>query len=93
MNVGILSLTLDVGDAMTLKDKRRLVKSLKDRLSHRFNISVAEVGSLDRIRTAELGVAMVSNDVQHVSAALSQVVNYVQNDSELVLEHYSIEVV
>jgi uncharacterized protein len=93
MHVGILSLTLSINDAMTLKDKRRLVKSLKDRLSHRFNISVAEVGSLDRIRTGELGVAMVSNDVAHVNAALDQVVNYVRNDADLVLDDYSIEVV
>ncbi|MEO6437157.1 MAG: DUF503 family protein, partial [Tepidisphaeraceae bacterium] len=43
MIVGILRLDLSIDDAFTLKDKRSAVKSLKDRLSHRFNVSVAEV--------------------------------------------------
>jgi len=93
MHVGILTLTLSIHDAMTLKDKRRAVKSLKDRLSHRFNISIAEVGSLDLVRTAELGVAMVSNDSAHVNGALDQVVNYVRNDAVIVLDDYSIEMI
>lgn len=91
MVVGIVRFELTVPDAMTLKDKRRAVKSLKDRVSHRFNVSVAEVGSLDLIRTAEVGVAMVSNDQSHVNAALDQLVNYVRNDPNVILDEYQME--
>jgi uncharacterized protein len=93
MIVGILRLDLSIDDAMTLKDKRRAVKSLKDRLSHKFNVSVAEVDALDRIRTAILGVAMVSNDQSHVNAALDQVVNYVRMDPRVVLDEFEMEFV
>lgn len=93
MVVGILRLDLSIDDAMTLKDKRQAVKSLKDRLSHRFNVSVAEVAALDLIRTAVLGVAMVSNDHGHVNGALDQVVNYVRNDPKVVLDSFDMEFV
>lgn len=93
MVVGILRLDLSIDDAMTLKDKRQAVKSLKDRLSHRFNVSVAEVEALDLIRTAVLGVAMVSNDHSHVNGALDQIVNYVRNDPKVVMDSFEMEFV
>ena len=50
MQVGLLQLRILVPDAMSLKDKRRAVKSLKDRIGNRFNVSVAETGLLDSLR-------------------------------------------
>ncbi len=93
MYTGILRLDFSIPGAMTLKDKRRAVKSLKDRLSHRFNISVAETDSLDAIRSAVLGVAMVSNDQAHVNAALDQVINYARNDPDMILDEYDMHFV
>jgi uncharacterized protein YlxP (DUF503 family) len=93
MYTGILRLEVTIPDAMTLKDKRRAVKSVKDRISHRFNVSVAEVDALDLLRSAVIGVAMVSNDQSHVNGALDQVVNYVRNDPNVILDHYEMEFV
>ena len=59
MTVGVLQLELSIADAMSLKDKRRVVKSLKDRIAHGHNVSIAEVGALDEHRRSILGVAMV----------------------------------
>jgi uncharacterized protein len=73
--VGVLHLELMVGDAMTLKDKRRVIKSFKDRLRARHNVSVAEVDFLDNCRRASLAVAMVGNDGRYVEGALQQVAN------------------
>jgi uncharacterized protein len=81
MVVGTLSLKLAIYDARSLKDKRRVVKSLTDRLRDRFNVSVAEVGSLDRWQQAELGVALVANDGGFVESALAKVVDYVRQDT------------
>jgi uncharacterized protein len=58
MVIGVLQLGMVigvVGDAMSLKDKRRVIKSLKDRLMPGRNISVAEVGALDEHRRSDLG--------------------------------------
>ena len=81
MVVGTLNLKLAIFGAYSLKDKRRVVNSLKDRLKSRFNVSVAEVGSLDRWQQAELGVALVANDGQFVQTALDKLVEYVRQDT------------
>jgi hypothetical protein len=91
MVVGVLQLELGVGDAMSLKDKRRVIKSLKDRLTHGHNVSVAEVGALDQHRTAILGLAMVSNDTRYVQGALSKLVDFVRTVPSVDLIDYQID--
>ena len=91
MHVGVLQLELSITDAMSLKDKRRVVLSLKDRIAHGHNVSIAEVGALDEHRRSILGVAMVSNDSRYVEGALSKLVDYVRLDPGAVLQDYQIE--
>ena len=74
MIVGSLRVRLLVREARSLKDKRQVVQSVKDRLRDRFNVSVAEVEALDHRQLAVLGVAMVSNEAGHVKAAFEQIV-------------------
>lgn len=93
MQVGLLQLRILVPDAMSLKDKRRAVKSLKDRIAHRFNVSVAEVGLLDSLRQSELGVALVTNDSTFAESCLSKIVNLVRATVKLELLDYYIEVI
>lgn len=91
MIVGLLELQVSVFDAMTLKDKRRVIKSLKDRIKNKFNVSIAEVGYSESIRTSILGVAMVANDRRFVDSVLSKVVEFVRRVPQLSLIDYSIE--
>jgi hypothetical protein len=91
MTVGTVILRLAIFEAASLKDKRRVVKSLKDRLRSRFNVSVAEVGSLEVRQRAEIGVAMVSNDSQHVASKLDKLVSYVRKDAVASLVDHEIE--
>jgi len=91
MQVGVLELQVSVFDAMTLKDKRRVIKSLKDRLGNTFNVSVAEVAFQDRIRTSTLGVAMVANDRRFLDSALSKIVEFVRKIPQLSLIDYTID--
>ena len=93
MQVGLLQLRILVPDAMSLKDKRRAVKSLKDRIAHRFNVSVAEVGMLDVLRQSEIGVALVTNDSNFAESCLSKIVNLVRATVKLELLDYTIEVI
>ncbi|MCF7958523.1 MAG: DUF503 domain-containing protein [Phycisphaerae bacterium] len=91
MIIGVLSLEVSIFDAMTLKDKRRVIKSLKDRLGNTFNVSVAEVGYNDSIKTSLLAVAMVANDSRFIDSALSKIVDFVRKTHTLSLEDYTIE--
>jgi hypothetical protein len=91
MTVGVLQLELYIGDAMSLKDKRRVIKSLKDRIAHGHNVSVAEVGALEHHRRSILAVAMVSNDSGYVEGALSKLVDFVRTVSKAELVEYQID--
>src|SRR5205814_10275040 len=75
MIVGTLRVRLMLREARSLKDKRQVVQSIKDRLKNTFNVSVAEVDALDHRQLVVLGLAMVSNETAHVRTALEQVVS------------------
>ncbi len=89
--VGVLHLRLNVAQAGSLKDKRRVVKSFKDRTRNRHNVSVAEVGGLDRHRYAELAVSMVANDRRYVESALQKIVNAAAMHRDMVLIDHDID--
>lgn len=63
-----------------LKDKRRIVKSLIERLKSRFNVSAAEVDRLDNKQMAVIGFAVVSNDRTFTVSQLDTIMNFVYND-------------
>jgi uncharacterized protein len=91
MTIGVLQLELRIPDAMSLKDKRRVIKSLKDRISHAHNVSIAEVGALDEHRRSIIGLAMVGNDRRYVEGALSKLVDIVRAVPQASLMDFSIE--
>ncbi len=78
MTVGVLRIELAIREAHSLKDKRRVIKSLKDRLANRFHVSVAEVDDLDLWQRAVIGVAMVANDGRFVQSCLDKIVGWVR---------------
>lgn len=91
MIVGVLQLDLAVYEAFSLKDKRRVIKSLKDRIAHAHNVSIAEVGALDEHRRSIIGIAMVSNDSAHVQSALDKLVDFVKTVPQVSLVDYKID--
>ncbi len=79
MVVGTLKVALILHDNRSLKGKRKVVKSMVDRVKNRFNVSVAEVGSNDLWQRIELGVCTVANDRRHVDASLSNVLGFLES--------------
>ncbi len=86
MHVLLIKLRLQIPYAHSLKDKRSQIKSLKDRLSSRFNASVAEINALDNWQQAVMGVCMISNDRTYLDKQYSLV-------EALVLEYTEIELI
>ena len=74
MHIGILQFELLVHDAQSLKDKRRVVKSVKDKLHREHLVSVAEVAALDHHRLAVMGIAIVSNSTAYIAQTLDRIV-------------------
>ncbi len=91
MVVGVLQMELAIPGAMSLKDKRRVIKSLKDRLGGRHNVSIAEVDDLDEHRSSVIAVAMVSNDRRFTDSCLSRIVDEVRMVHAISLIDYGIE--
>jgi uncharacterized protein YlxP (DUF503 family) len=73
MIVGSLRVRLLVRESRSLKDKRQVVQSIKDRLRGQFNVAVAEVEELDHRQLIVLGFATVSNEASHVRESLEKV--------------------
>ena len=93
MNAGICRIKLHLSESQSLKDKRRIVKSVISRLRSQYNISVAEVDDQDLWQLVNLGVACVSNHNQHVDEILSKVVNFVVNNyPELEIVDHQVEI-
>jgi uncharacterized protein YlxP (DUF503 family) len=91
MVIGVLRLRLGIFEALSLKDKRRVVKSVKDRLGARHNVSIAEIDDLDQRQTATLGIAMLANDARFVESALSKIVDEIRAFGRASLLDYEIE--
>lgn len=89
MVIGVLQFDLIIHDAQSLKDKRRVVSSLKDRLHREHLVSVAEVGDPDLLNHARLAVACVARDGQRVGEVLDRVSEKVRSlhDAEVGASH------
>jgi uncharacterized protein YlxP (DUF503 family) len=86
MHILLIQLNLHIPMSHSLKDKRRQIKSLKDRLSQRFNAAVAEVGELDSWKSAELAICMLSNDKSWLDSQYSLIETLLLEYSELELQ-------
>ncbi|MEL7474561.1 MAG: DUF503 domain-containing protein [Planctomycetota bacterium] len=82
MVVGVLQIELAIHGAESLKDKRRVVRSLKDRLHREHQVSVAEVASLDSLTTAQLGVTCAGAEGQRVGEVLDKVSDKLRKTTE-----------
>lgn len=80
MVVGVARWELHLGDCHSLKDKRRVVKSLKDRLTSRFSVSAAEVEHQELWQRAALAAAVVSGERRHAEEVLASCDRLVQSE-------------
>ncbi len=74
--IGVLTLEIYVEQSFSLKDKRHVVKSLKDRLRERFNVSIAEIDGLDSWSNSTVSVVTVSSDRVFAERVLQAVENH-----------------
>jgi uncharacterized protein len=79
--VGVLKLRLMLFESHSLKDKRRVVKSLVERAKNRFNISAAEVAENDVHDRAVIGIVTVANDGAFVGSVLDKVLDAINDDA------------
>jgi uncharacterized protein len=77
-HIGVLYLEVFISDSQSLKDKRHHIKSMKDKIRQKFNVSVSEVGELDKWQLACLAFAMTGNDHKFIDASLQSIPDYIE---------------
>ena len=92
MVVGLLTARLAVYGATSLKDKRRVIKSLKDKIRNKFNVSIAEVDAQDSRQRAVLAAAVVATDTQFAQSSLQQLLNMIRGYRGSTLIDYEIDI-
>lgn len=81
MYVAAARISLHIPASQSLKDRRRVLRSLIDRAHTRFNAAVSEVGGQDTWQLADVGVSIVSSSATHAEAKLDQVVRFIEEFS------------
>lgn len=92
MTVGVLRIQALLRSAHSLKDKRRVLQSLKERLRGKFNVAVSEVDHQDYWQTVTLAIATVGTDTKFVHSVLQEVSKYFRQAHDLQLVRDEIEI-
>jgi uncharacterized protein YlxP (DUF503 family) len=93
MPVGLLTLELHIPDAQSLKDKRQVLRSLKDKLRREFNVAVAELDHQDVWQRSVVGVVTLSNEEKHVNEVLQKVLDEADRILGSILINQAIEII
>jgi uncharacterized protein len=89
--VGLCTVELFIADSQSLKDKRQVLLSMKDRLQRKFNLSVAEVDGQDLWQKAVLAFACVANDGRYVNQVLDQALNLIRSNPAIEIVQSRVE--
>jgi hypothetical protein len=91
MHIAALRVRLEITSALTLKDKRQVIRSLLDRIRNRFNVSAAETGENDSVRYAELAAAAVANERPFLDGMMAKVLDLIESEPRVVLLEQDLE--
>ncbi len=80
MVISVLQLIIELPESSSLKDKRREIRSLKEKLQNRYKLSVAEVDLNDSIRFAHLAAALVSNSARFGESVMQKAIEFAQRN-------------
>ncbi|MBI4752971.1 DUF503 domain-containing protein [Candidatus Desantisbacteria bacterium] len=80
MIIGTVIVEFYIHQSHSLKDKRRVLKSIIAQIRNKFNVSVAEIDLHELWGRALIGIACVSNDTKYANQVLSQIINMIENE-------------
>ena len=76
-----------------MKEKRFVLRSIKDKLKRKFNVSVAELDFQDKWQRSQLGIALISNEYSHVEESLQKVFRFLDDSDEYEIINYTFDYV
>jgi len=94
MNVGVCRLRLRLPQNLSLKGKRRILKSITTRVGSKFNVAVAEVDDEDLWQLATLGICYISNNSRHANQVMSKIMDFIEKSRfDIEILDYEIEII
>jgi len=93
MIIGVLQVEMTVPGSLSLKDKRRVVQSIKAKLHREHMVSVAETGSLGSLTSATLGIVLAAGEVPYCQSVLQNIVEKLKTHRDAVLADWSIQII
>ncbi len=78
MVIGICQLDLRIPENHSLKGKRHVLRKMIDRVRHRFNVAISEVGDNDLWQRTQIGICVLGNDRRHVNSNLDKVIDFIE---------------
>ena len=93
LHIGVLQFTLEIPYAETLKDKRNVIKALKDRLRRSFNLSISEIEDLDAPTVATLGAVVAGSDPAHVNSTMDHLLNDLNEWRDGTMTDHQLEII
>jgi uncharacterized protein YlxP (DUF503 family) len=91
--VGQCDLDLHVENCQSLKEKRRIIKSLKEKLKNRYNISICEFGDLSLWQRVQLGIVICSNDKSLIDSTMKTIINHVDRIPAVSLLNFDLRII
>lgn len=92
MKIGNCIIEIYIPTTSSLKEKRSVVKGLKDRIRNKFNVSISEIDRNDNHKISVIAVAAVSRDRKHIDKILSSIVNYMEKQKQFEVINYRTEI-
>ncbi len=87
-HLGVLTIELYIPASNSLKFKRRILKSLKDRIRSQFNVSVAEIDELDKWQKSGIGICAIGNDKSAIDRTLQHALSFMDGVKDLEVVDY-----
>ena len=93
MVIGICHLDLTLRENHSLKEKRRVVKSIIGRVKSKFNVSIAEVGNQDLWQSAQIGFCMAGNEKRFINSSLDKVIHFIEENNSAEIKDVGMEII
>ena len=92
MRLGILKIELYINGSNSLKEKRMVLRHLKDRIRRDFNVSISEIDNHDKWQRSTMAIAYVSNDKNHVDKVLNKVRDFFDKNRHVIVSDIKMEI-
>ncbi len=92
MVIGVCQLDLRIPENHSLKGKRQVIRKLIERVRHRFNVTISEVGDNDLWQRAQIGICAVGNDRRHINSSLDKVIDFIEQMHLVEMVHSEMEI-